>query len=329
MAVHKYSVFKQVLFGMPGIKAISRADQEPTTIHAHVYNTQWEGKDPDEKTVVIHTTVGYGYLKLMNLKLLQGRDFADGFTDRDSLENHTGRPGYIINETALKLIGYKDPIGKPLGVFGDMGKIIGVVKDFHFSSLHDPIQPLVILLTDNLSWGYAIIRTEPGKTKEAIASIQKVYTDLEPKFPFTYSFADAEYQRLYKSEQIVASLSTGFAALAIFISCLGLLGLVMLTAEQRTKEIGVRKVLGASELIIFRLLSTDFLQLVGLAFVIASPVAWLVTNKWLQDYAYRTNISWWLFAAAGVLTLLIALITVSFQAIKAALANPVKSLRSE
>jgi ABC-type antimicrobial peptide transport system permease subunit len=314
---------------VPGIKAVTRADQQPTTIHAHVYDTQWEGKDPTEKTVMIHTTVGYDYLKLMNLQLLQGRDFFEGFKDRDSLEDHPGKPGFIINETALKLIGYKNPIGKPLEVFGDKGKIIGVVKDLHFSSLHDPIQPLVILLTDNLSWGYAIIRTQSGKTKEAITSIEKVYKELEPKFPFTYSFANEEYQNLYKSEQIVGSLSTGFAFLAIFISCLGLLGLAMFTAEQRTKEIGVRKVLGASEIIIFRLLSKDFLQLVGIAFIIASPIAWLVMNNWLADYAYRTDISWWLFAGAGVLTLLIALVTVSFQAVKAAVANPINSLRTQ
>ena len=273
MAVHKYSVFKQELSGMPGIKAITRADQTPTTIHAHVYNTQWEGKDPEKKTVVIHTTVGYGYLKLMNLQLLEGHDFPEIFKDEDSLEDHFEKAGFIINETALRMTGYKNPIGKPLGLFGNMGKIIGVVKDFHFNSLHDPIQPLVILLTDNLSWGYAIIRTEPGKTQEAIASIGKVYHELEPKFQFSYSFADMEYQQLYESERLVGKLSNVFAFLAIFISCLGILGLVMFTAEQRSKEIGVRKVLGASEIRIFRMLSSEFLQLVCLAFIIAAPIA--------------------------------------------------------
>jgi len=329
MALHKYDVFKQELSSMPGIKAITRADQQPTTIHAHVYNTQWEGKDPDEKTIVIHTTVGYGYLKLMNLQLLQGSDFPEGFKDSDSLEDHFEKAGFIINESALRLTGYKDPIGKPFGIFGGRGKIIGVVKDFHFKSLHDPIQPLVILLTDNLSWGFAIIRTEPGKTMEAIASIGKVYNQLEPKFPFTYSFADAEYQHLYESEQIVSKLSSAFASLAIFISCLGVLGLVMFTAEQRAKEIGVRKVLGASEIRIFRMLSSEFIQLVGIAFIIASPIAWLITNKWLADYAYRTTISFWLFVGAGLVTVLIALVTVSFNAVKAALVNPVKSLRTD
>jgi ABC-type antimicrobial peptide transport system permease subunit len=329
MAVHKYSVFKQELSGMPGIKAISRADQQPTTIHAHVYNSEWEGKDTNQKTVVIHTTVGYGYLKLMNLQLIEGQDFPEGFGDKDSLEDHPDKPGFIINESLLRLTGYKDPIGKPFGLFGVRGRIIGVVKDFHFNSLHDPIRPLVILLVDNLSWGYAIIRTNPGQTQQAIASIEKVYKELEPRFPFTYSFADVEYQHLYESEQIVGKLSSAFALLAIFISCLGVLGLVMFAAEQRAKEIGVRKVLGASEFRIFRMLASDFLRLVGLAFVIASPIAWLIMNNWLREYAYRTTISFWLFVGAGFITVMIALIVVSAEAVKAALVKPVKSLRSE
>ncbi|HEY0272824.1 MAG TPA: FtsX-like permease family protein, partial [Chitinophaga sp.] len=225
--------------------------------------------------------------------------------------------------------GYKDPIGKPLSVFGGRGQIIGVVKDYHFASLHEPIAPLVILLTDNLSWGFALIRTAPGKTREAMASIEKVYTQLEPRFPFTYSFADQEYQRLYESEQIIGKLSGFFALLAIFISCMGLLGLAMFTAEQRTREIGIRKVLGASEVTIFRLLSKDFLQLVGIAFIIATPIAWGIMNNWLNDYAYRTNIGIGLFVIAGVATLVIALFTISFQTIRAALANPIHSMRAE
>ncbi|PUZ26851.1 FtsX-like permease family protein [Chitinophaga costaii] len=329
MAAHQYHTFKQELLNMPGIKDITRADQAPTDVHAHAYDTQWEGKDPNDKSVVLHTTVGYGYLKFLHLQLLQGHDFPESFTDSDSLEWHAEKAGYIINETALKLTGYKDPIGKPLSIFGRRGQIIGVVKDYHFSTLHDPIAPLVILLTDNLSWGLALVRTEPGKTREAMASIEKVYTQLEPKFPFTYSFADQEYQRLYESEQIVGKLSGFFALLAIFISCMGLLGLAMFTAEQRTREIGIRKVLGATEVTIFQLLSTDFLQLVGLAFILAAPIAWMVMNNWLKDYAYRTNLSIELFIIAGLATLVIALFTISFQTIKAALANPITSMRTE
>jgi putative ABC transport system permease protein len=318
---NKYPVFKQEILEMPGIKAVTRTDQEPTETGAHAYDMEWSGKNPSTKTVVIHTTVGYGFLKTLNLKLLQGRDFSRDFA--------TDTAAYIINETALKLIGYKNPIGQPLSIFKSRWKIIGVVKDFHFKSLHDPIEPLLINLNENINWGYALVRTEPGRTKEAIAGLEKVCKQLEPKFPFSYSFSDDQYQRLYRSEQIVGRLSTGFAGLAIFISCLGLLGLAMFTAEQRTKEIGIRKVLGATEANIFQLLSADFLRLVAISFIVASPIAWLLMNAWLEDYAYRTNISWWIFIVAGFLTLTVALITVSFQAIKAAIANPVKSLRTE
>jgi ABC-type antimicrobial peptide transport system permease subunit len=281
----------------------------------------WEGKDPTTRTVVIHTTVGYGWLKMMNLTLLQGRDFSPEYA------SDTG--AYIINETALRLIGYKDPIGRPLSIFGQHYKIIGVVKDFHFKSLHDPIEPLLINLNEQIHWGFIMVKARPGQTREAVASIEKVHREFEPKFPVSYYFSDEEYRRLYNNEQMIGRLSDSFAVLAIFISCLGLLGLAIFTSEQRTKEIGIRKVLGASELNIFGLLSRDFLQLVGIALVIASPPAWLLMDNWLREYAYRTNIAWWIFAVAGLAALLVALLTVSFQAVRAALANPVNSLRSE
>jgi predicted permease len=317
----KYPAFRDELTGMPGIRAVTRTDQPPQQTGAHAYDMTWEGKDPNTRTVVIHTTVGYGWLKMLNLQLLQGRDF--------SLEFPTDTNAYIINETALKLIGYKDPIGRPLSIFGQHYKIIGVVKDFHFKSLHDPIEPLLINLNEQIHWGFIMVKARAGQTREAIASMQKVHRELEPNFPFTFSFTDEEYQHLYNNEQMIGRLSDSFAVLAIFISCLGLLGLAMFTSEQRTKEIGIRKVLGASELNIFGMLSRDFLELVGIALVIASPVAWLLMNNWLREYAYRTNIAWWIFAVAGAGAIGIALLTISFQAIRAALANPVTSLRSE
>ena len=317
----KYPAFKAELTGMPGIRAVTRTDQPPQQTGAHAYDMTWEGKDPSTRTVVIHTTVGYGWLKMLNLQLLQGRDFSPEFP--------TDTNAYIINEAALKLIGYKDPIGRPLSIFDQHYKIIGVVKDFHFKSLHDPIEPLLINLNQQIHWGFIMVKAQPGQTREAIASMQKIHRQLEPKFPFTYSFSDQEYQRLYNNEQLIGRLADGFAILAVFISCLGLLGLAMFTSEQRTKEIGIRKVLGASELNIFGMLSKDFLELVGIALVIASPLAWLLMDNWLREYAYRTNIAWWIFAAAGAGAVGIALLTISFQAVKSALANPVASLRSE
>jgi ABC-type antimicrobial peptide transport system permease subunit len=204
-----------------------------------------------------------------------------------------------------------------------------VLKDFHFTSLHDQIKPLILRNGEDYTWGTILVRTEAGKTKQAIASLEKICKELNPQFPFTYSFSNEEYQKLYKNEQVVGKLSNYFAFLGIFISCLGLLGLAMFTAEQRTKEIGIRKVLGASVASLFTLLSKEFILLVAVAMVIATPLAWWAMYNWLQGFAYKVPVGIWVFATAGVLAIIIALITVSFQSIKAAVANPVKSLRAE
>jgi putative ABC transport system permease protein len=257
----------------------------------------------------------------MNAQLVQGRDFAK--------ELPSDQADFLINEAALKKIGYKNPLNSYLKFWDRKGKVIGVVKDFHFRSLHEPIKPLIIRLEEHEAWGNVLVRIEAGKTKQALSSLEKLWKQLNPKFPFTYQFSDEEYQKLYKSEQIIGTLSKCFAALAIFISCMGLLGLVIFTAQQRTKEIGIRKVLGASVTSLFTLLSKDFVRLVILAIVIATPVAWWAINSWLQSFEYKIEIGWWVFAIAGLIAIVIALLTVSFQAIKAAIANPVNSLRSE
>src|SRR6266496_1555491 len=317
----KFEVFKTQALDMPGIKNITRMSQNLTQIVNKTGAVEWEGKDPNSGIEFTWSMVGYDFTKTLNAQIALGRDFSKDFT--------TDSVGYILNETALRITGYKDPIGKPFTFWQKKGTIIGVVKDFHFNSLHETINPLVLILNENMGWGRAMIRTEPGKPKEALASLEKVCKELNPKFPFTYKFSDEEYAKLYKSEQVVGQLANYFAFLAIFISCLGLLGLVMFTAEQRTKEFGIRKVLGASPVTLFNLLSKEFLLLVLIAMVIASPLAWLAMNNWLQNYAYKITISWWMFVIAGVAAIAIALIRVSFQAIKAAIANPVKSLRTE
>jgi hypothetical protein len=293
----------------------------PTQIENGSGGVEWEGKDPNVKPMFTQAAVGYDFVKTLNLKVLQGRDFSKDYA--------TDSSNYILNEAALQKIGYKDPIGKPLTFWDKKGSIIAVLKDFHFNSIHQPINPLIIRLGEEEDWGWALVRTEAGKTKQALAGLEKLCKELNPQFPFSYLFSDEEYQKLYKNEQVISKLANYFAFLAIFISCLGLLGLAMFTAEQRTKEIGIRKILGASIASLFTLLSKEFLLLVSLALIIASPVAWWMMNNWLQDYAYRIPISWWMFVLAGLMAILIALITVSFQATKAAVANPVKSLRTE
>ena len=316
-----YQLFKNQSMQMAGIKDISRITDVPTQIENGTGGVEWEGKDPNSDIQFTQSAVGYDFIKTMHLQLAQGRDFSKDFA--------TDSVGYIINESALKRIGYKDPIGKPLTFWQKKGTIIGVLKDFHFNSLHVPINPIVLRLGENIGWGAAIVRTETSKTKEALVNLEKVCKNLNPKFPFTYKFSDEEYQKLYKSEQVVSHLARYFAFLAIFISCLGLLGLVIFTAEQRTREIGIRKVLGATVSNVVGLLSKDFLKLVFIANLISWPLGWWAMSKWLQNFEYRTAINWWVFVLAGFAAVLIALVTTSFQAIKAAIANPVKSLRSE
>ncbi len=316
----KYETFKAELLRMPGIQSVSYMSELPTGIGSSTGGVQWSGKDPNVNIQFTMTSVGYDFIKTLKIKV-KGREFSKEFG--------TDSTNYLINQTAVRRIGYKNPLGQPLTMWGKPGKIIGVMDDFHFQSLHEPIQPLIIRFEPDAERKTILVSTQPGQTKQALASLEKLYKELNPKFPFTYQFADEEYQKLYRSETMVGSLANAFAFLAIFISCLGLFGLAAFTAEQRTKEIGVRKVLGASVSNIVGLLSADFLKLVLLAILIATPLAWYVMNRWLANFEYKITISWWMFALAGFLAVLIAFLTVSFQSVKAALMDPVKSLRSE
>jgi ABC-type antimicrobial peptide transport system permease subunit len=246
--------------------------------------------------------------------------------------NFSGMPfdssGYILNETAVKEMGLKAPyVGQEIGFHSWKGTIIGVVKDFHFKSLKEKISPL--LFFSRWQGNILHVRTTPGNASQAIAAVEKQYKKYAGNIPFSYNFLDKSFEAQYKSEQRAGTLFNVFAGIAIFISCLGLFGLATYTAQVKTKEIGIRKVLGATVAGVVQLVSKDFLKLVIIAIIIATPVAWLAMNKWLQGFEYRVSVSWWVFALAGILALLIALLTVSFQAIKAAIANPVKSLRTE
>jgi hypothetical protein len=317
----KYPTLKQELLRTPGIESVTRMLDTPTSLDNGTSQVEWPGKNPLSKNLFTTLAVGYDFTKTLRATFLEGRDFSQAYS--------TDTTGYIINKKAALAMGLKEPIGTPLTLWGRTGTIIGVIEDFHFKSLHVPIEPLIITLREKNVWGNVIIRTRPGKTQEALAYIESMVKQINPALPFTYYFADEEYAKKYKSEQVISKLANCFACMAIFISCLGLFGLAAFTAEQRTKEIGVRKILGASASTIILLLSKDFLKLVLLAFVIASPVAWYVMQEWLNNFAYQIEIAWWMFGMAGILALAIALLTVSYQSIKAALVNPVKSLRSE
>lgn len=318
--IKKYHVFKEEAMRLPGIAGVTQMSNRPTHIQNGTGGVSWPGKDPNVTIMFTQASVGYDFIKNLQVTLLQGRDFSPEYGDSSS---------YIINETALAKIGYTDPVGQPIEQWGRKGKIIGVIKDFHFNSMHTPIEPLILRLGENRGSGYMLVRTQPGKTPIALEGLEKLAKQINPQFPFAHQFADEEWAYLYEKEKVIQQLSNYFAFLGIFISCLGLLGLVMFTASQRAREISIRKVLGASTGSLFTLLSKDYVWLVGIAMVIASPLAWWAMHNWLQNFVYRIPIHWSIFGIAGIASIVIALITISFQAIRAALANPVKTLRSE
>jgi putative ABC transport system permease protein len=237
----------------------------------------------------------------------------------------------ILNESAAKLFGYRSPqdaVGRNFDQWGRKGKIIGVMKDFHFRSLQEEIKPLSMRIEPD-GCQLITVKVSAAKLPETIAAIEKKWNALIPARPFSYYFLDEFFDRQYQSEQRFGKLFLNFAVLAIIISCLGLLGLASYSTMQRTREIGIRKVLGASVPNIVNLLTKDFLKLVAIAIIVASPIAWFAMHKWLQDFAYRIPIAWWVFAIAAFLAVFIAVVTVSFQAIRAAVSNPSDSLRTE
>lgn len=321
----KYLAFKDLAGTIPGVVMMDRSSEAP---HAMAFATdepiQWEGKDQekDRSTVFKPASVGFDFIKLMKLSIVEGRDFS-----RDNPADSSD--AFMVNEEAVRQMGMKDPLGKWVSAWAKKGHIIGVLKDYHTHSLYEPIKPIIIDVKEYEGFGVVIVRLEPGKTKEALAGLEKVYKEINPSYPFAYQFVDREYDKLYRNEQVIAKLSNAFAVLAILISCLGLLGLVMFAAEQRTKEIGIRKVLGATVTNIISLLSKDFLLIVFVSFFIAAPIAGYFMNQWLQQFAFRIDLSWWIFATPGIAVLLVALLTISVQAVQAAVANPVKALKVE
>jgi ABC-type antimicrobial peptide transport system permease subunit len=319
----KYLLFKNLASQMPGIEMIDRSSEAPHAMDFVVTDAvNWEGKEKGADVGFKPASVGFDFLRLMNLKVADGRGFSRAVATDSS-------DAFMVNEEAVKEMGIKNPIGKWISAWKKKGHIIGILKDYHTHSLREPIKPVILDVKEYEYFGMIIVRAIPGKAKEALSSLEKVYKVINPNYPFAYQFVDEEYKNLYSNEMIISKLSVLFATLAILISCLGLLGLVMFSAEQRTKEIGIRKVLGASISSIIGLFSKDFLKLIVIAFLIAAPIGWYSMNHWLQDFAYKIDITWWTFALAGGVSILITLIIVSYQAIKAAIANPVTSLRSE
>lgn len=319
--------FKNEISKMSGVKAASFAGYLPVSNSARNDNTFSTEAVMTEKNGfnMQMWNIDYNYIPTMGMEMSKGRNFSATYGSDST--------AVIINETAAKVIGYDDPVGKKLYTSDGTASgnivytIVGVVRNFNFESLRQNIGPLCFRLGFN-KWATAF-KVSSTDIKGLISNIEQRWKAMAPGMPFSYQFLDEAFDNMYRAEQRVGKVALSFAILAIVIACLGLFGLAAYMAEQRTKEIGVRKVLGASVPNIISMLSKDFVKLVLVAAVVAFPVAWYAMNKWLEDFAYRINIGWWVFVVAGVAALLIALITVSFQAVKAALINPVKSLRTE
>ncbi|MBD3415231.1 MAG: FtsX-like permease family protein [Candidatus Aminicenantes bacterium] len=315
-----YQAFKQSLVKNADILNVTSATNTPLSI-GNINPVYWEGRGPDQYEVMNFAAVDYDYFETFQMDLTKGRTFSRDFA--------TDEKNYIINEAAVRFTGLGSPIGKLFSIWKREGRIIGVVKDFHSRSLHDEIKPVVFTLTTNWSHNYIFVRINPERIQPALQTVQSSWKQFASGYPFEYVFLDDVFERQYQTDQRMGLIINDFTLLAIFLSCLGLFGLASYMAERRTKEIGIRKVLGASVSSVALMLSKDFTRWVLIANAIAWPVAWYVMSRWMQNYAYRIRISWWMFFLAGGLALIIALLTVGYQSVKAATANPGDSLRYE
>jgi putative ABC transport system permease protein len=307
---------------IPGIISVSASANEPG---GSDWGIPYEaiGLPKEQQPAMRCLVVDENFLSTYNIQIASGRGFSKDFA--------TDTSAYLINETAARQLGWTDPSGQQLSmpaISRGAGPIIGVVKDFHYHSLHEKIEPLYIFMKKEW-FSHLNIKIDKAAIQPSLASLKNLWGQVEPQFPFRYNFLDERFENFYESEKKMVQLLLWFTVIAIIISSLGLYALSTLIAKQRIREIGIRKVLGASVTSLVALLSKDFLTLVLIALVIAVPIAWLCMNEWLKDFAYRINIEWWLFALAGIIAMLIAFFTISFQSIKAAISNPVRSLRTE
>ena len=317
----RYNALREELLKTGVVENMAQSNSPITGIYSNQIGFEWKGKDPNTTPLFGIVAASHDYGKTMGWTIKEGRDFSRSFlTDSNAI---------ILNEAGVKLTGLKDPVGQIMKWNGQDKPIVGVVKDMVMESPYNPVKPTVFFV--DYGWASVItIRIKPNTPiRNATSRIEPVFKKFNPGGPFEYKFTDEQYAEKFANEERIGNLATFFAILAIFISCLGLFGLASFVAEQRTKEIGVRKVLGATVFNLWKMLSTDFFALVIISCCIAIPVAWYFLHQWLQTYEYRTPVSWWIFVASASGALLITILTVSFQAIKAALANPIRSLRTE
>ena len=322
--------FKNRLLQQTGIQQVSASYDSPVSVGGGYSIDRLEGKPADYSMNITAIPVEKDYLRTMGIRLVAGADLTNADIE-DVLKKEDNRVyHFFLNETAVKQLGWKpeEALGKRMSMNGREGIVKGVMKDFHFASMKRRIEPIVVFPEYNW-FGEVLVKTSGKNNPQAIAGIEKIWKDYLPGTPFEYHFMDEDFNRLYQAEFRTSTILTTFSTVVILVSCLGLLGLAAFTAEQRTREVGIRKILGASAANVVAMLSKDFIKLVIIALCIASPLAWYFADRWLNAFAYHTALSIWIFLAAGVIAIVIALLTVSLQSVKAAMMNPVSALRSE
>jgi ABC-type antimicrobial peptide transport system permease subunit len=318
-----YDLIKNELLNKGVITAMCKNSLGVTVDGAFRGGLSWEGSKPDDANITFSKVGTDGdFVKTLDLKLLDGRDINMRAYPSDST-------AALLNEAAIKAMGIKNPVGKYINEGGRTYTIVGVFKNFIIGSPYNPVTPMIVVATNYWTYNTILRFNSKNSMSSNLHTAEQVFKKYNPAYPFTYHFVDEEYQQKFNDEKQTETLAALFAGLTIFISCLGLFGLAAYMAENRAKEIGIRKVLGANVRTIVQMLSKEFVVLVIISIIIATPIGWWLMNKWLQNYNYRIEITWKIFVFAGLIAILIALITVSFQAIKAAIVNPVKSLRSE
>ena len=322
-----YSLIKDAFKANPVVENVTASSHLPSDIGSNSGGVDWEGKDPNQTILVSLSVVDFDYTETLKIPMALGRSFSKEFPS-DRIADSTG--AFLINEELQKIINVEDPIGMRFSFLGvSNGQVIGVMKNFHFYSMRSKIEPLAIAVGFDEYVRFIIVRVKPGDVTKTIASLTDTWNTVMPLYPFEYHFLNDDYETLYRSEKRMGSLVKYFAIIAIVIASMGLFGLVSFMVEKRTKEIGIRKAMGATSSEIIYILSKDFVNLVLVAIIIAIPTSWYFMSKWLQDYAYKTDLSWWVFALAAIAAIVIAFSTVIFQAKKAANTNPARTLRYE
>jgi len=322
----KYYSLKNELLNETLIQGVTSSRMNPVRIGSNSGGASWDGKDPEKQVLIGNNAIDYDYLKTMRMELIAGRDFSKDYPS-DIVKDTTGN--FLINEEVARIMGVDDPVGKNFSFMGFRGTIIGVMKNFHFKGADQPIEPIAFALTEPRWLSNILIRLTPGKTTESLKAVENIWKQVIPEYPFEYTFIDQDYENLFRGGTRLSQLLKYFTILAVIIACLGLYGLSSYSAERRTNEIGIRKVMGAGSFTVIYSLSKEFLFLILISIVVAMPLGWIIVKNLLKQFAYRIDMSILVFAGIAIGAVVVAMLTVSFQAYKATGINPAEALKVE